>query len=260
MKYTYKIKDVKGDGSCFYRSVYGAAKASKLLKKMTKCFGVGVGVGVGAGDGAGDIDEDDFVELVRACMSQRIRDGNDFGIIHDMFMSFKEYDSKTYKAILVGMPAWFVKSFPKKPRDEMQFRMKIAEKIRLKSSWASEIDITLFQKIVASCSSGRRVLKVVVLNSTPTRFSPRKNCIYVINRGEVHYMYIHVREKKECPDGKILNERTIRCVKENGNVGKKIQEEKYGKKCKDGKVLNPKTKRCVDKNGRIGRNIVSVSE
>lgn len=57
-----------------------------------------------------------------------------------------------------------------------------------------------------------------------------------------------------CPDDKIRNPITKRCVLKNGKIGKKIIK----KVCSDDKILNPKTKRCVLKSGRIGRDIMSL--
>ena len=62
--------------------------------------------------------------------------------------------------------------------------------------------------------------------------------------------------KKICPKGKILNEKTSRCVKEkkkklcpegkilNEKTGRCMKEKKK-KVCPEGKVLNEKTNRCV---------------
>ena len=48
--------------------------------------------------------------------------------------------------------------------------------------------------------------------------------------------------KKECPDGKVLNPKTNRCIKDVKDV-KDVKSVK--KECPDGKVLNPKTNRCI---------------
>lgn len=44
---------------------------------------------------------------------------------------------------------------------------------------------------------------------------------------------------KKCPNGKVLNPKTGRCIKE------KSKQIKTNKQCLDGKVLNPKTGRCI---------------
>jgi hypothetical protein len=45
------------------------------------------------------------------------------------------------------------------------------------------------------------------------------------------------KSPKKCPDGKVLNPKTNRCIL--------IRLPKPPKKCPDGKVLNPKTGRCI---------------
>lgn len=56
---------------------------------------------------------------------------------------------------------------------------------------------------------------------------------------------------KKCPQNKIINPKTGRCVNRDGRIGKNI----YGK-CIEGKILNPDTNRCVKNNGLIGKNIL----
>jgi serine/threonine protein kinase len=73
--------------------------------------------------------------------------------------------------------------------------------------------------------------------------------------------------KKRCPEDKILNIKTRRCVKKTGKVGKKILKElnegiiqtkskTLKKKCPEDKILNKKTKRCVKKTGKVGKKIL----
>jgi hypothetical protein len=67
---------------------------------------------------------------------------------------------------------------------------------------------------------------------------------------------------KECPEGKVLNPNTGRCIKDKtGTVGaakapkapkapKAAKAPKADKKCPEGKVLNPKTGRCIKQKER----------
>jgi hypothetical protein len=48
--------------------------------------------------------------------------------------------------------------------------------------------------------------------------------------------------KKECPAGKVLNPKTNRCIKDVKNVN---SVKSVKKECPEGKVLNPKTNRCI---------------
>jgi predicted RNA methylase len=71
----------------------------------------------------------------------------------------------------------------------------------------------------------------------------------------------------KCPDDKILNPKTGRCVNKKGLIGKKILNENIKdnvkdniKKCPDDKILNPDTSRCVNKKGIIGKKILQNSK
>jgi hypothetical protein len=53
-------------------------------------------------------------------------------------------------------------------------------------------------------------------------------------------------EPKVCPEGKILNPKTGRCI-----IDRNIKKPKEPKVCPEGKVLNPKTNRCIiDRNAK----------
>ena len=70
-----------------------------------------------------------------------------------------------------------------------------------------------------------------------------------------------------CPENKILNPTTNRCVLKTGKIGKKILESNKSKvksevkskvksnDCPENKILNPVTNRCVLKSGKIGRKL-----
>ena len=75
-------------------------------------------------------------------------------------------------------------------------------------------------------------------------------------------------DDKKCPDDKIYNPETKRCVLKSGKIGKmllikndgnkkeikiKKTDKKDDKKCSDDKIYNPETKRCVLKSGKIGK-------
>ena len=80
---------------------------------------------------------------------------------------------------------------------------------------------------------------------------------------------------KSCPDGKILNPKTNRCVNKDGKIGKNLVDkvnrskspskktspvksnDHHDKTCPDGTILNPKTKRCVKVSGAIGKKILA---
>ena len=83
---------------------------------------------------------------------------------------------------------------------------------------------------------------------------------------------------KKCPDEKILNPATNRCVKKDGKIGKKLLAKKpvakkpvakkpvakkpvakkpVAKECPKDKILNPHTNRCVKKDGKVGKKLLA---
>jgi hypothetical protein len=77
---------------------------------------------------------------------------------------------------------------------------------------------------------------------------------------------------KVCPEDKVLNPPTNRCVSKTGSIGKKILKKNTKKDkskskspdkpkvCPEDKVLNPPTNRCVSKTGSIGKKILKESQ
>ena len=63
---------------------------------------------------------------------------------------------------------------------------------------------------------------------------------------------------KQCPEGKVLNPKTNRCVNTKGAIGRKLTKTK--KDCPEGKVLNPKTNRCVNTKGSIGKKLATTTK
>ena len=64
-----------------------------------------------------------------------------------------------------------------------------------------------------------------------------------------------MKSPKKCPDGKVLNPKTGRCILIKNAINKNIAKPKSPKKCPDGKVLNPKTGRCILIKNAINKNI-----
>ena len=59
---------------------------------------------------------------------------------------------------------------------------------------------------------------------------------------------VNVKPSKNCPEGKVLNPKTGRCIKDK--TGAAAKAAKSPKKCPEGKVLNPKTGRCIIQKSR----------
>lgn len=212
----YQVHDVKSDGSCFYRSIFYLLKFHGYLRSVCNyMFGKYID------------SEEAFVSATRKYISYRIAHNKDGNHIHTIFRKLSEDDSATYDLISEGMPSWFRRKFPRLPKDERIFREQIAHSLLNKTSWASEIDIPIFmasfRKVV-----GNQVQFVIVNqrddtpNGLPKKFKMEKDKMYLLNMDELHYNYILKSDAKECPERKIRNPRTRRCVKVDGRVGNNL--------------------------------------
>lgn len=69
-----------------------------------------------------------------------------------------------------------------------------------------------------------------------------------------------------CPEGKVINPVTGRCVKADGKIGKKVMKTqalhtpRAREECPSGKIINPATGRCVNVDGKIGKSILSKQQ
>jgi hypothetical protein len=201
------VHDVKPDGSCFYRSVFHLLKHYGFLYALCK-HTIGRYVE----------QEDEFVVAIRCHISGLIREEKDKKHIHKLFEKLREDDTDTYRLILEGMPSWFVRKFPRQPKDEAMFREAIAHAVSRPSSWASEIDIPIFMRLFNRAMKQQVALRIVY--AVPRRLE--RNTLYILNLDELHYNYVVDTRVKQCPASKIRNPDTLRCVKVDGRVGTNV--------------------------------------
>lgn len=212
----YAIQDVKGDGSCFYRSVYHSARRAGCLREVATCLGAETDTEIG------------FVRGVRSALADTIEAGKDGGIIRDIYDNLSSLNVGTFRQVMKGMPRWLSDEFKTVPASETEFRTKFAAGVRHVENWASEIDVTIFKNTFKMCVHS---VRLVILNMIPDGFVPEAGSIYVLNIDEVHYKYVvPEHQMTPCPAGMIRNPETGKCVKIDGKIGKSIvlKSKSYG--------------------------------
>tara|TARA_B110001450_G_scaffold144883_2_gene135487 strand:+ start:2141 stop:3523 length:1383 start_codon:yes stop_codon:yes gene_type:complete len=98
--------------------------------------------------------------------------------------------------------------------------------------------------------------------------STMKDLCFSFNKGSRELIYIKKEKnskinikKNKCPDGKIINPLTNRCIKiKNINNIPKKSLSKPEKKCPEGKIINPKTGRCIKDINIIPKKSLSKPE
>ena len=223
------IKDVVGDGSCFFRAMYYSAQAANLLPRVVKCFG-------GDPKSPSPITEVGFVRLARMALSHAIRNKKDATIIHESYQVFKALSKEDYKIMLnSSFPSWFQRAFAKLPSTEQEYREGFAKHTLSLSSWVSELEVHITKAFLAKC---KIQLHVFNKQGSPRRFKDYKSgVIYLLNQNEIHYnsVLVTLQQKKKqiitptkqtaktCPEGKILNPLTNRCLLQHSCKGYEVQ-------------------------------------
>ena len=223
----FTIKDVCGDGSCFYRSLYVAllAKNKRLPQKLLqhtdatdKSYG-----------------EDAFVSAYRQHLAYIIRRNQDFKVSSKVYKELRDLADADYKLILKSsFPRWFQTRFKTLPPNLSDFKKQFAEGVTQMSNWASEIDVRITKELVRSRLGG---LELVIMNQNPPKdFKPQRKTLYLINKNEVHYnALVSLKQVTKSPQ----------------------QPTTTPKRCDPAtKILNPKSNRCVLKTSCTGLRVV----
>lgn len=221
----YKIEDVMGDGSCFFRSIYQALFSTNQVEHVVKSLH--------NGPKPPKVDtEDKFVRFLRSQLAKRIVKKDDMNMISEIYNHLQTLDEQTYQAIIHSFPEWFQESFPDgMPKTETTFRNKIVKQITNVYNWAGQIEVTLTQQIFTQVLD----INIHIFNHSPkTTYRFATNTLYLLNKGEVHYVAILPQYKttqatstKMCPPEKILNKLTNRCVLRTSCKGLEIIVKKY---------------------------------
>lgn len=222
-----KIVDVKGDGSCFYRSLYESANnRPRMVERMLKKMGHIVSTTKPT--------QTQFVQHFRLGLSKRIVDQKDYGVIKDVYTNLKAMDSKNYKEIMTSsFPSWIVREFKQLPKTEASFRKAFAQGVLSMSAWASEIEVRIVNEILKKELKSR----LGVFNSPPrSSFQFKKNVLYLINRDELHYNAIVIEDKDlkekrtDCSEDQIRNPDSNRCVSRSSCKGWEVRARASEKK------------------------------
>jgi hypothetical protein len=294
MSEKYQLLDVKGDGSCFYRSIYNSAKHTNLLKRVVDQFS-----SIGGYEIEKQPSENEFVKLIRYTLSDMVKYSEDYGIIKDVHKYFKSLDRETYREVLNAFPDWFERAFRNFKDDESRkrFRNTFSDSIKKVNNWVTEIEIEIIKNVLMEAG----IVVIVINNNVKRNFVFEPDTIYVLNIGEYHYNSIlpklervtHVVKQMKSPNritqkritpskskritprksprkskritpritprkSKRITPRKSKKITPRKSPGKSPITTKQiiiVKKCVKGKIVNPATGYCVKIDGKIGRSL-----
>lgn len=189
-----EVKDVFGDGSCFYRSLYFSLRyTGNIIPFITLFFNE---------EFNSNWTEIFFVKKIRENISNRIKKNKDFNITEKVYKSLCEYDNETYIEVLtILFDSCLENELKTLPKTYNKFSNIISKNILSLSSWITQIEIEIIQHIIDDHFTFH------IFNKIPTiKLDP--NSIYLLNIDEIHYNYILCRKMQD----KIINPKTRRLV------------------------------------------------
>lgn len=264
---TFTIKDVKGDGSCFYRSLFAVLKHNNDLLDFNKCIDVKRN------------DEEAFVQGMRSKLSEQIKKRNNKDYIKDLYVYLYGLDKENYDAITDAFPDWFQRKFHKMPSTLQEFRNIYSTEILKKTNWAFQPDIELTRAFLKKCSNLRLE---IINNRVPKKYSFQHNTLYVLNLNENHYNAVLVKANgstiqrsssqsssssgyqrpyyKSSSSSNSSVATPVYHIRTKSSTASskstpKMKTKTTEKPCSSNKILNPKTNRCVLRNSCKGFEI-----
>ena len=257
-----EILDVRGDGSCFYRSIYNSVKNTKIINRIIPFFNYLYN----------DLEivenpsEKGFVKFTRLLISKLILSNNDYKIVKDVYNNLKSLTKDEYKEVITSFPDWFDFTYSSMQKiSEDYFRIFIATNVKKTKNWVSQIEIEILQNLLAEID-----LTLIIINNNIKRgFRFKKNEIYILNIGEYHYKSILPAENNNIyydthDDYPKISYRKVSspkalCINNKSYSSPKKSKSKVNlKECEKGKIRHPVSNRCVLINGAKGREALKL--
>ena len=175
----YKVVDVDGDGSCFYRAIYVVLKHKKNIMKFIKCFNLRSGK-------KETITEEEFVKWLRSdTLATKTNKGLDKDQSKNTYTHLKDLPTYVYRTYIDG--TWQIKELNNKPKSLTAFRKIIAEYIGDTAKYANQYDKDLIDAFIAG------VFKINIMQTLPKLdYNFEENTIYLLRINNDHYQAILV--------------------------------------------------------------------
>jgi hypothetical protein len=182
-KTPFVCRDVRADGSCFFRALHGAAYKQAVLRELCNALRI---------DNSSDVNL--FIKNARRQLARSIAEDKDTRAVSRIYATFASIDKESYAAIIrTSFPSWFARHLKLLPASETRFREVLAKAIRVRTNWVSQIEVEIVTRWAKRCG-----LELVILNQEPTDpLVARKTTLYLLNVDEQHYKYMVSVERKE---------------------------------------------------------------
>ncbi len=192
------IKDVLGDGDCFFRALFRAAWNHGLIERLLGCFSLGQDTN--CHDILQELQtgrlvemEDEMVKCMRIGLSERIRLNADvkFACFFNHLRHLQREHPETFDVIMESQSDWVKKIFyDGSLYGEDEFRVAYAKGLRTRKNWVAQYDVELLKHLMNKCHLEVRVVNFTDKTNPRTYENRHDNELVLVNFDEVHFKYV----------------------------------------------------------------------
>jgi hypothetical protein len=203
------IVDVKGDGNCFYRAIYGYVLHNNVMssedffnifecKELARMDVSAAKTHFASDDPRKRLSNSDqeqkFDACVRNYMSTFILQYP--SILEDNLSILQQLDNTEYEEIKKRYEVWFGKAFPKPPPNVEIYARVFSDNVKISKTYACDVDIIVMNKILATygyqinytyAKGSDRLNYALALSIIPD--VPRNDTIYLVKLPD-HYNFV----------------------------------------------------------------------
>lgn len=209
------VVDVKGDGSCFFRAIYNAAREQDRLRDIAGCFSIHESTCQDVLDNANaSRKEDSFVNCLRIALAQRIALLDVADSFYHNVRGLLQVDVDSGQLILASLSTSLRQVFRASPTVEA-FRHNLAESITDNQHWVSEFEVEVIKHVMKKCLSDQQdVFRVVSVESekelTEDMMRSVRGELVLVCINEMHYKYVRQQNGRNMQQGGRHTTRRIR--------------------------------------------------
>jgi hypothetical protein len=258
-----EIVDVKGDGNCFYRAIYGYVLHNNVMssedffdifecKELARLDVSSVRTHFADDDPRKRLynteQEDKFDTCIRNYISTYVLQYPN--ILQENLSLLQQLVDTEYNEFKKQQTEWFGKAFPKPPKDVQAYARAFSDNVKISTTYACAIDYIVTSKIletygydfnVTYANGSDRLNYVLALSMLPD--VPRSDTIYLVKISD-HYNFVKFSQESQGTSsrGMLVGGKKKKLPRKKIMVNSKIYTKYYSKKYDKNYIIQNKKK------------------
>jgi hypothetical protein len=258
-----EIVDVKGDGNCFYRAIYGYVLHNNVMsseeffnifecKELARLDVSSVRSHFASDDPRQRLynteQEDKFDTCVRNYLSAFVLQYP--SILQDNLNLLQQLDDQEYETMKTYYTEWFGKAFPKPPKDVKSYARAFSDNVKISTTYACDVDFIVIHKVLehfgyqlgitfANGSDTVNYIKAIAMLPDV----PRSDTIYLVKIAE-HYNFVKFSQEnpQTSSRGMLVGGKKKKQIRKKIMVNSKLYTKYYSKQNGKSYIIQNKKK------------------